>query len=160
MTKKYVKNIKRDFVFLAALFVIGLVFSFSYGAFWDQGTELKILYMNVMAYLEKFKLTDSKLWIQMVEMELTPIGLSAEMDHGVGILFPISFLFSFKEEYMWLSSAIFHCYLYVIYFLCGVISLFKLAKKVSNSSWVSYFVTLLFFFTQECLLKCITTIKI
>lgn len=141
-------KIKYDKLFLLVLFIIGLITSFSYGAYFDQNNEQVILFSNIKEYLGHLPF-DTRLEQEFSDAGIVEISANIERDHGISAYYPVFGIWYLNQGYSYLASTIWHVYTFLFVFFVGCCSLYFLAKDLFKSKQIATAVTLLFYFTPR-----------
>ncbi|MCI9141741.1 MAG: hypothetical protein HFH87_03845 [Lachnospiraceae bacterium] len=145
--KKGCKKIDSKLIFLACIFVIGLLAVFPYGAHLDQTSEQEILYSNIKVYARLLG-GNNTLYQNLDAADITDITESIEKDHGMAVFYPMAWIFVLNKISSYAGNIIWHGYIYMLSF-CGIVALFYLLSDIYDKRLVPVFTTLLFFFTPR-----------
>lgn len=138
-----------DRIFLLLLFVIGLLATFSYGAYLDQDSEQDILFYNIKEYMIHIP-AESALEREFNAANIVEISNSVERDHGIAAYYPVSLgMWYLNSHNAYMGNVLWHLYTYIFIFLVGCRSLYFFSKDIFRSREVASFVTLVFFFTPR-----------
>lgn len=144
--KKLFSLISKDYVFLTLLFVIGLLFLPSYGAYLDQNLEQKILYSNILSYCEEFHAFPE--FCEYIEArDIIRIQDFIDRDHGICVFYPLFFIWKVQDINPAVSNFIWHFYIYLLCF-AGIVFLYLLTKELFGKK-TAVLTTLFFFLTPR-----------
>lgn len=141
-------------VFLLLLFAIGLLATFSYGAYLDQSSEQDILFYNLKEYLIHIP-GESDLEQELNAADVIAISDSVERDHGVAVYYPIALsMWRLNVGNPRAGNVLWHLYTYIFFFLAGCRPLYYFTKDVFKSERTAAFVVSIFFFTPRIFAEC------
>lgn len=141
-------------IFLILLFIIGLLATFSYGSYLDQGSEQDILFSNIKEYMKHIP-GESALEREFNVANIIEISNSIEKDHGIAAYYPVSLgVWYLNSHNAYMSNILWHLYTYIFIFCVGCRSLYHFANDIFRSKEVASFVTLIFFFTPRMFAEC------
>lgn len=143
-----------DKVFLLLLFAIGLLATFSYGAYLDQPSEQDILFYNLKEYLIHIP-GESDLERELNAANIVAISNSVERDHGVAVYYPIALgMWHLNANNPCAGNVLWHLYTYIFFFFAGCRSLYHFTKEVFKSRRIAAFLVCIFFFTPRIFAEC------
>lgn len=139
---------KKNFGFLFAVFVIGLITAGGYGVYLDQSLEQEILYMNLKEYLLHLPGNFTHLISQLTNAGIPEISASIEMDHGCAVFYPLFPLWYLEKISPYASMVIRYIYTFLISF-SGICSLYFLGESIFKSKRCGAIMALMFFLSPR-----------
>lgn len=139
---------KAGIIFLAVLFLVGLLTLWPYGAHLDQISEQKILYANMEEYLLHLPGEAPSLCREIEEYGVQKISVHEDRDHGMAtyyLAFPVWYI---SQVSGYAGNLFWHTYTFLLVFW-GMCSLFLLCRDLFHSEKLSAFIVLLFFLTPR-----------
>lgn len=144
MTDKRKKSIVA--AILLAMFLFGFYFAKDAGVYFDEASEQKILFNNVLQYGDTFHIGKVSGWLR--KQGAVPICEDIEMDHGIApyyLSIPFFVIFEGRAD---IQSMIWHLYTYVLFF-CGVIWMYRLGYEVFHSRKTALAGAMMLFFSPK-----------
>jgi len=129
------------------LFLIGFFATFSYGKYWDENTEQRILYMNIKEYVMRLAPSDSAIYQEYDANPLEPISQNKDRDHGVAAYYPIHFIIQ-SDISPQARMHIWHLYTFFIFF-GGVLCLYYVMEQLSNKKWLGLVTSLMYYLSPR-----------
>lgn len=157
--KSWRTKVKKERLFLLVLLVVGLLTSFSYGFYLDQDSEQAILFANIKEYIVQFDASDSQLGKDMDAAGIVAISESVDKDHGIAPYYPAGVIWYINQVSAYAGMIFWNMYTFLLVYI-GICALYFLSKELFQSPKIAGLITLLFYLSQGCLRKAITTIKI
>ena len=135
-------------VFFVAMFLLGAVFSGSYGMPWDEKEEQTILNANMREYLHCFDL--ERLIPEFTDKEVSyRISSYYEKDHGIASYYPIGMFILHRDSYPTkLVSFVWQSYTYCLNFL-GILALYGLVRELLGGRLLGMLTASVFFFSPR-----------
>ena len=128
------------------MFLFGLYFVREAGAYFDEASEEKILYNNILQYSDSFHIKKVSGWLR--KQGAIPICEDIEKDHGIAPYYlcgPLMLMTLNKPD---VHSQIWHLYTYCLFF-CGVIWMYRLLCEIFHSRITALTGAMLLFFTPK-----------
>jgi len=118
-------------LFFLALLLIGLATGMDYGTPWDETGEMNILRMALMEYAQLIPL-DTPYSQALTAMQVQPISLSVERDHGICLYYPLFFAVCNPAMTPHALSALWRALTWLI-FVAGAYALYALCRQMGLS---------------------------
>lgn len=139
---------RKSVLFLAGVFLIGIITLLPYGAHLDQFSEQKILYSNIKEYLLHLPGDTPELVQDLEKYGIVEISIDEDRDHGMAayyLAFPVWYI---NQSSGYAGNIFWHAYTFMLVFW-GMCSLFFLSKELYQDGILSAFIVLLFFLTPR-----------
>ncbi len=149
--KKGYEWIKKFYIYIVfcILFAVGILVSKDYGTYFDQESEINILYSNVKSYSEAIpSIGNLTADFFTNKQSIFPIGGTAEQDHGVAVYLPLFFIIQNHSTDGNFVNMAQHTYTFVLFFI-GVISVFYIGKQVIKSKSLALLFAAIYYFTPR-----------
>lgn len=138
----------KEYIFMAVIFVIGILTVFSYGSYLDQTSEQRIMIANMKEYMIQLQGEPSAMTEELTAQGVIEISLDEDRDHGMAVYYPVFWVWQLNQSNPWLGSIIWHIYTFILVFW-GMCSLYLLMKEMFQNSNIACFTVLLFFLTPR-----------
>lgn len=143
---KCINFLSRKFpcIMLLIVFFVGLAMLPQYGPNWDEHTEQRILYSNIVEYCSRFGLSN---YLDSHTFNIDGISSSVEKDHGIAIMYPwcIVHLFNTSD---YVKSLLWHGYVY-LHFSLSVYAMYVICARVYHREWIGLIAALMLFFSPR-----------
>lgn len=133
-------------VTLLLMFLFGMHFVREAGVYFDEASEQRILYNNILQYSETFHVEKLAGWFR--GRGAIPICEDIEMDHGIAPYYlsvPFLILTDGRAN---MQSLVWHIYTYLLFF-CGVIAMYRLVYEIFHSRITALTGAMLLFFSPR-----------